>query len=287
MITLNGNSTVSIFAGNNYNEPGYNASDNCDGDITSKVVVTSNVNTNVVGTYKIKYEVVDSSNNTFSIERTVIVKKKVASYENGKIYLTFDDGASHLTSKILDILDEENVKATFFVVGVNDTTKRAYNSGHAIGLHSNTHNYGYIYSSSDIYFNDLNEISNKVYNYIGIRPKIIRFPGGSSNTVSRSYQRGIMSYLTDEVMNRGYIYFDWNVDSNDAGSDIRNSQRIYYNVVNNLSHNKTNIVLMHDSAGHDATVNVLRDIIKFGKEPGYTFEAISENTPVAHHPINN
>lgn len=286
-ISLKGNQVTSIYLGEKYYDQGYTANDNCDGDITSNVIVNSNVDTTKLGTYKVSYEVTDSSNNKVTTERTVVVRKKTNYYGNGKIYLTFDDGSSYLTNQILDILKEENVKATFFVVSVNDTTKRAYNEGHAIALHSNTHNYGYIYSSVDNYFNDLNTLSYKVYNLIGINPKIIRFPGGSSNVISRNYSYGIMTRLTAEVLNRGYIYFDWNVDSNDAGSDIYNSNNIYYNVVNNLSHSKTNIVLMHDSAGHNATVNALRNIIQYGKTYGYTFDVITENTPVVAHPVYN
>jgi len=287
VLTLNGYQTISLYLGNAYYEPGYSAIDNCDGDITSNVTVSGGVDTSKVGTYKIYYQVTDSSNNTVTQERTVVVRKKLNSYGNGKIYLTFDDGPSHLTGRILDILDSEGVKATFFVVGANEYTKRAYNSGHTIALHSNTHNYGYIYSSVDNYFNDLKKIENKVYNLIGVKSNIIRFPGGSSNTISRNYNVGIMTRLTGEVLNRGYIYYDWNVDSNDAGGAIYNSQSIYYNVVNNLSHSKTNIVLMHDSGGHDATVNALKNIITYGKTYGYTFEAITESTPVVAHPINN
>lgn len=287
IISLNGNESVSLYLGNAYSEAGYTAIDNCDGDITSNVVVSGKVDTSKIGTYKIKYEVTDSSNNTVSLERVVYVRKKPNYYGNGKIYLTFDDGSSYLTGKILDILDSENVKATFFVVKANEYTKRAYNSGHAIALHSNTHNYSYIYSSADNYFSDLKAIENNVYNLIGIRPKIIRFPGGSSNTVSRNYNKGIMTYLSGEVINRGYTYFDWNISSGDAGGAINNSQAIYQNVVNNLSHSKTNVVLMHDSAGHEATVNALRNIIIYGKTYGYTFETITESTPVVIHSVNN
>ena len=286
-IELKGKKTIYIYEGNSYVEEGYTAFDNCDGDITDKVVSTGNVDTNTIGTYKITYEVKDSSGNSFNTDREVIVIKKPNYYGNGVIYLTFDDGPSYLTNEILDILDREGIKATFFVCGANESTKRAYNSGHAIGLHSNTHNYSYIYTSSDNYFNDLNNISDKVFNVINIRPNIIRFPGGSSNTVSRKYNRGIMSYLTAQVVNRGYNYFDWNVDSNDAGSDINNSSNIYYNVINNVSHNKTNVVLMHDSANHRATVNALSDIIRYGKNNGYTFKAIDDNTPVVRHKVNN
>ena len=132
-----------------------------------------------------------------------------------------------------------------------------------------------------------NEIYNKVYNVIGIHSKFTRFPGGSSNTISRHYSYGIMSYLTGEVENRGYTYFDWNVDSNDAGSDAYNSDNIYANVINHLSHSKTNIVLMHDSGGHTATVKALRNIIRTAKEYGYSFKAIDSSTPVVHHGVNN
>lgn len=286
-INLNGSNIINLYLGERYYEPGYTASDNCEGDITGNVVVTGYVDTSKIGSYTIKYEVTDNSGNNNSVERTVIVKKKPNYYGNGNIYLTFDDGPSYVTNRILDILDEEGVKATFFVTSANDSTRRAYNNGHAIALHTSTHNYSYIYSSVDNYFNDLTAVSNAVYNVIGIRPTIIRFPGGSSNTISRNYNIGIMSYLTMEVGNRGYTYYDWNVDSNDAGSDIYNSNNIYYNVVNNLSHNKTNIVLMHDSSGHDATANALRNIIHFGKEYGYTFKTITSDTPVVAHGVNN
>lgn len=286
-IVLNGKETVYIYKGSSYKEDGYSAYDDCDGDITDKVVVTNNVNSNVTGKYKITYEVKDSSDNSFSIDREVIVINRVSSSGNGVIYLTFDDGPSNLTKEILDILDREGIKATFFVCGANEYTKRAYNSGHTIALHSNTHNYSYIYASSSNYFSDLNSISDKVYSVINIRPKIIRFPGGSSNTVSRNYKSGIMSYLTVEVVNRGYSYFDWNVDSNDAGGDGGNSNKIYNNVTKGLSYNRTNIVLMHDSASHVATVKALKSIIKYGKNNGYTFKAITSDTQIVRHKVNN
>lgn len=288
-IKLKGNKNIYLYLGDKYIEPGVTANDNCDGNITKNVKITGKVDTDKVGNYVIKYTVSDSSGNTTSVKRTIVVSKKISPSKkgNGVIYLTFDDGPSYVTEKILDILDKENVKATFFVINANKLTKRAYNSGHTIGLHSDTHNYSYIYKNSDNYFSDLNKISNKVYNVVGIRTKIIRFPGGSSNTVSRNYNKGIMTYLTKEVVNRGYIYFDWNVGSNDTGKDSNSSTNIYYNVINNLSHNKTNIVLMHDSYGHDATASALKKIISYGKENNYTFKAITEDTPLVRHIVNN
>ena len=212
---------------------------------------------------------------------------------NGKgvIYLTFDDGPSNLTNSILDILKNEGVKATFFVTGNVDSYRnilsREYNEGHTIGLHTYSHDYKYLYSNKSNFFSDLDKINNSIYNIIGKKSNIIRFPGGSSNTISRNYSKGIMSYLTVESINRGYNYFDWNIDSNDAGSDINNSNRIYYNVVNNLNPNGINVILMHDSYTHSATVKALSNIISFGKENGYLFKGIDNNTSYVRHKVNN
>lgn len=293
VIKLKGNSEVYIYKDSKYNESGYTASDNCDGDLTGKVTISNNVDNTKIGTYEIIYTVSDNSNNKSSVKRIVkVIPLPVYNGPNdGKIYLTFDDGPSNLTNEILDILDEENVKATFFVTSnVNNYSsivKRAFNSGHTIGLHTYSHDYSYIYSSVDNYFNDLYKIDNAVYNIVGSHSKIIRFPGGASNTVSKNYSVGIMSRLSYEVLNKGYSYFDWNVDSNDAGSDIRNSNNIYNNVIKSLSHNKTNVVLMHDSYGHDATVRTLKNIIKYGKANGYSFNAITSNTSLVRHGVNN
>ena len=263
-IELKGSADLNIFIGDNYNEEGYASYDKCDGDITNSVVVTSNLDTNKLGTYNIKYEAIDTSGNKAEVSRTIHVINKPSYYGNGIIYLTFDDGPSYLTGKILDILDSENIKATFFFFFFSDYVKRAYNICNTIALHT--------YS---------------VYNSIGIHPKIIRFPGGSSNTISKNYSNGIMSRLTNEVINRGYTYFDWNVDSNDAGGDGYNSSKIYNNVISGLSHSKTNIVLMHDSESHSASVDALRNIIKYGKNNGYTFKAITSDTPIVRHGVNN
>lgn len=287
LLTLKGDNNIVIYKNSKYIEEGYVANDKCDGDITDKVIVTGTVDTNRVGTYTINYKVVDNSGNETSVDRKVTVRERPSYYGNGNIYLTFDDGPSYLTKEILDILDEEDIKATFFVTSGGEYVRRAYNNGHTIALHTSSHKYSYVYSSEENYFNDLNTVSDSVYNSIGIRCKFIRFPGGSSNTISRNYNKGIMSRLVNAVINNGYVYFDWNVDSNDAGGDGNNSNKIYNNVINGLSHNKTNIVLMHDSASHRGTVNALRDIIRYGKDNGYSFKAITNDTPVVRHGVNN
>ena len=150
------------------------------------------------------------------------------------IYLTFDDGPSYLTNQILDILKSENVVATFFVIGrsidnYTDTVKRAYDEGHQIALHSFSHDYKYIYSADENYFDDLNKIKTKVYNITGNNSRIIRLPGGSSNTVSKKYNEGIVTRITNKLNENDYYYFDWNVDSGDASGKLTKDQ-IYHNI---------------------------------------------------------
>lgn len=295
IITLKGNTTLYIDKGGIYNEPGYTATDNCEGDLSSNVVVDGHIDTNNPGTQSVTYKVIDKAGNESIVTRTVYIKyPKVDAptgiYKNSMIYLTFDDGPSNVTGPILDLLKEKNIKATFFVINqsneLNYLIKRAYDEGHTIALHSNTHRYDLIYSSVDNYFNDLYAIGNKVKSITGVESKIIRFPGGGSNTTSRQYSLGIMSTLTNEVLARGYHYFDWNVDCGDAGGS-KNATDVYNNVVNYLNHNQTNVVLMHDFANNYKTLEALDDIIDYGIANGYTFAAIDMNTPLVRHRVLN
>lgn len=291
-ITLKGNSTIYLIKGNKYKEPGYSSFDNCEGDITKNVIVNNKVNINKTGTYNVEYSITDNSGNKNSVNRKVIVVNKSVDntvFKGSTIYLTFDDGPSNVTGKILDILKNRGVKATFFVLNKGSNLdyliKREYNEGHTVALHSYTHNYKTIYSSEKAYFDDLNKIKNKVKSLTGVESNIIRFPGGSSNTVSRNYNKGIMKRLTNEVLIRGYHYFDWNVGSNDT-SNI-SSDKIYNNVTKSLSKNKTNVVLMHDFANNNKTVNALDRIISYGIANGYSFSAIDYSTPMVKHKVSN
>ena len=289
-LELKGKSTIYLSAGSSYNEPGYTAVDNCDGDLTDKVIVSGSVSSSV-GNYILTYIVTDSSDNKIEVTREVIVRNynlyNSGSINNGAVYLTFDDGPSEgVTNVILDILKEEGIKATFFVTcrGPDYLIKRMYDEGHTVALHTCSHEYSQIYSSVDNYFDDLNRISNRVTNITGVEAKIIRFPGGSSNTVSRSYSYGIMSTLTSMVLDKGYRYFDWNVDSKDAGG-ANYSYQVYSNVVNGLSHDRPNVVLMHDIKGQ--TRDALRDIITYAKSEGYLFGRLENDTYMIRHSVNN
>ena len=206
------------------------------------------------------------------------------------IYLTFDDGPSYLTEKVLDILKEENIPATFFVTSrgidtYSNVIKRMQEENHTIALHTSTHNYSYIYSSDENYFKDLEEIRNKVYNITGVKSRIIRLPGGSSNTVSKKYSKGIITRITNRLAENDFYYFDWNIDSLDASGSV--SKEVIYNSVTQNIHSGTNVVLMHDSSTKETTVLALKDIIKYAKDNGYTFAKITKKTPQIHHHINN
>lgn len=274
-LKLKGSSSVGIKLNSNYTDSGYIVSDNCDKD----VVVTSNnnINTKKVGKYVITYTAKDKSGNKATISRIVnVYDPSVVGY----IYLTFDDGpsSSGSTKKILDVLNKKGVKATFFVVGSGDDNliRREFNEGHAIALHTNSHNYASVYSSVDNYFADLNRISDKVYNITKVRTKIIRFPGGSNNTVSNRYSRGIMNTLKNKVLEQGYIYYDWNISAGDAGG-CTSSDCVYNNVVPYLSKSRNNIVLMHDTKW--ATANAIERIIDYGLSNGYVFKTIDASVP--------
>jgi peptidoglycan/xylan/chitin deacetylase (PgdA/CDA1 family) len=138
-------------------------------------------------------------------------------------YLTFDDGPSGYTDTILNILKDYGVKATFFVNGRTDANsyrlyQRIVNEGHAIGNHIYTHNYQTIYSTVGGFDYQFDKLENLIQSLTGVRMDILRFPGGSNNTVSNSYNRGIMNTLTARYRSLGYVYFDWNVSSGDSAS---------------------------------------------------------------------
>ncbi len=246
------------------------------------------VDLNAPGTYTAVYMAKDRSGNENRLERKIVVKKNEEM--NQKIvYLTFDDGPSENTGKILDILKEYNVKATFFVTGNNqkydNLMKRAHDEGHAIGLHTYSHDYKEVYASEKAYFEDLKKISDLVEKVTGEKSYIIRFPGGSSNTVSAEYTKGLMTLLTKKVQEKGYQYFDWNCDSTDASGNNVPVEQLIKNATSCSSQHIN--ILMHDTDAKDTTVKALPKIIKYYREKGYTFKAITVDSYPAHHGVNN
>lgn len=283
-IELTGGDIVFSYIGEAYVEPGYKATDNCDGDITGMVITSGSVDINNSNDQVLTYTVEDKAHNKTEAKRTI---KMVRRDSPGTIYLTFDDGPNYgTTNVILDILKEENVKATFFVTGKgpDELIKREYDEGHTVALHTFSHNYQTVYQSVDAYFNDLTKVHDRVASITGYDSRIIRFPGGSSNTISRHYQEGIMTTLTKEVIEKGYYYYDWNISSGDAG-EYKDSRSIINQVTRNLSKERTNMVLMHDIKPY--TRDALREIIKYGKENGYHFDKITTGTKMIRQKVNN
>ena len=284
-IELTEGDTIYVFIGDEYKDPGYIVTDNCDDSLQDKVSVSGEVNGKELGEYNINYLVEDKAGNKTEVTRKVIVREHD---KNGTIYLTFDDGPnSGTTDVILDILKEEGVKATFFVTnrGPDELIKREYDEGHTVALHTATHDYAIVYASDEAYFNDLYSVQDRVKRITGYESKIIRFPGGSSNTISRRYSEGIMSRLTEEVQRRGFKYYDWNLSSGDAAGGHLEADNIYNNVVNNLKKDRVNMVLMHDIKPY--TRDALRNIIHYGKENGYVFEPITMGTEMITQRVNN
>lgn len=206
---------------------------------------------------------------------------------NGKVvYLTFDDGPNRYTEKLLDYLAEYDVKATFFVTNQNPNytyvLKKIVDEGHAIGVHSYTHSWS-IYSSTSKFMADFNKMHDLILKETGVDTKIFRFPGGTNNTVSRSYSKGIMSSLSSSMTKAGYVYFDWNVDCGDTSG--YSASQIAKNTINQISSRKTSIVLMHDLKKN--TVDAIKTILKYCVKNGYEFKVLDETSPkIQFKPVN-
>lgn len=290
-LTLLGNATVYVTVGRDFVEPGFKAIDDAEGDISTKVQVTTDFNKNTPGTYTVTYKVTDNYGNTTEVTRKIVVSNAQQQQQpsgnpvGGVIYLTFDDGPSQHTLRLLDVLKKYNVKATFFVVGTAGIgyLDEIAAGGHALAIHSDTHDYNKIYASEEAFFNDLYAIQDKIYQRTGIKTTLMRFPGGSSNMVSK-FNPGIMTRLTKAVEEKGFQYFDWNVDSKDAGG-AKSADEVYYNVINGCRNRSASVVLQHDIHGY--SVDAVERIIQWGLANGYTFEALTPNSPTAHHPVNN
>lgn len=289
VITLLGGNQVTIPAGMPFLDPGWIVVDNGDGDISDAVSWEGKIDHYRAGTYELVYTVSDSSGNCSEQRRTVIVEgatpQETIIPGNKVVYLTFDDGPGPYTAWLLDILKKYNAKATFFVVNTDyiSLCQRMVDEGHAVGIHSVTHDYRQIYSSPDAFFQDLLQMQELIYQNCGVRTYLMRFPGGSSNTVSR-FNPGIMTYLTQAVEDCGFRYFDWNVDSVDAGG-AKESKEVFDNVVSGIRWRNGAVVLQHDIK--DFSVAAVERILAWGTANGYQFLAMEMTSPTAHHGVKN
>ena len=229
----------------------------------------------------------DSSGKTDSAADQAASAKKTADPKK-IIYLTFDDGPGQYTAELLKILDDHKVLATFFVTAAysdyQDLIGKEYEAGHSVAVHTATHEYSQIYASTDAYWEDFNRMQDIIWEQTGCRTDLVRFPGGSSNTVSANYCKGIMSDLARQSSEKGYIYVDWNVTSGDAG-DTTDSDVLYQNMMNGIHTYENSFILCHDIK--DFTIATMDRFITDALKEGYTFMPITSESRTCHHGINN
>lgn len=211
-------------------------------------------------------------------------RQEEKAYEK-EIYLTFDDGPSSNTDAILDILKAYDVKATFFVVGKTDEkSKAAYQrivaEGHTLGMHSYSHKYDELYSSKESFIRDLTSLQEYLYEVTGVWSRYYRFPGGSSNTVSQVDMQELIAWLNENDI----TYFDWNTASGDAVSGQLSKEIIVENCMEKLDSQSECMILMHDAAEKNTTVEALPEIISQVRMRGDAcFLPITDETkPVQH-----
>lgn len=176
----------------------------------------------------------------------------------------------------MDLLDQYNAKATFFVVQKNNEAYEDYLSeiverGHVLGLHTYSHDYNEIYRSVDAFLADYEKVYDWVKEKTGYTPSLFRFPGGSNN--GSSY---VGRQIIREMTRRGFTYFDWSVSSGD-GSNLTTTQNIIDNVCSHVGTVELPIVLMHDGSGKDATLAALPTVLKYLSDEGYEFRSLDQN----------
>lgn len=196
------------------------------------------------------------------------------------VFLTFDDGPSRNTVKILDTLAEYNACATFFVIGENLTedgieiARRALDEGHMLGMHTETHRYDKIYRSAEAFLSDYDKLAARFVEVFGECPAIFRFPGGSYSV----YINPIRKELREELSRRGFLGYDWTVSGEDAvGTPTAHS--IKKHIFDTIYEQEQPIILLHDSPGSNLTAEVLPEILKKLTEEGYTFRTLQYRKP--------
>ncbi|MEE0954593.1 MAG: polysaccharide deacetylase family protein [Eubacterium sp.] len=277
----------------------YTAEDNADGDLTDKVEVEGSVDTSTPGTYTINYKVTDSHGNSATASRSVDVaevgKDDPSRKESSEkvIYLTFDDGPNEYTGQLLEVLDKYDAKATFFVTEeapqYEDLIADEAEAGHAIGVHSFSHVMEDIYASADAYWEDFNKMNDIIKKQTGRKSTLMRFPGGSSNTIS-SFTPGIMTELTGEAAENGYSYFDWNCSAQDATTPAPTADQIVQTLKGNVQAitkqgGRASVILCHDTKKN--TLTAMDSFIPWAQEQGYVFLPLSESSFPAHQKVAN
>jgi peptidoglycan/xylan/chitin deacetylase (PgdA/CDA1 family) len=216
------------------------------------------------------------SNSSYIIEPSLM-----AAESTDKIaYLTFDDGPSANTESILNILRRYGIHATFFVVGKGSLEgQRLYRlivkEGHLLGNHTYSHNYASLYSSVHAFAQDTQRLSKLLERITGVKPTLLRYPGGSNNQICRHYGgAGIMTPIINEMKREGYVYTDWNVSSTDAASAVQPKNEIIDAVLNGSKNKSKAIILMHDVTAKITTIEALPEVIEGLIKQGFHFDVL-------------
>lgn len=219
-----------------------------------------------------------------SVDRETAYAKAAPSFvkpDKPTVYLTFDDGPSGLTPKILDILKKEGISATFFVLGNlaearSDTIKRIVEEGHSLGNHTYNHVYSELYASYKQFQDQVTLTEQILDRIVGVRPQLIRAPGGT--------HRNFDAYYFEQLQSAGYMVHDWNVDSGDSSGKRVTAAQIINNVKNSKLRNEMT-VLLHDGSGHEETVKAMPEIIRYFQNLGYTFAPLTPEVEPVTFPV--
>ena len=295
VITLEYKSDYTVLPGAEYEEEGFSATDNRDGDLTDRVERT-------VMEDKICYKVSDRAGN-------ITVRYRDIPFEFGKgdssedfpdikcsdpnakgkvVYLTFDDGPGPYTEQLLDTLDRYGAKVTFFVTGAKPAYENMIQkedaAGHSVGIHTLTHDFEKIYSSDKAFWKDISQMQEIVERQTGHKTNLMRFAGGSSNSISANYTPGIMTLLTEQAPQKGFQYFDWNISSGDGGTE-GSSRMVIENITSHLADVDPCVILCHDTKEY--TVNAMKYLIPWLINNGYSLQPLQFDSMPAHHGVQN
>lgn len=303
VIELKSDPDYIVYPGQEYEEEGYTATDDRDGDLTDQVSRT-------VEDGQICYRVTDKAGNTAVLYREIpyaevssnklegnISAKELAkmrksfpkagggSSGSGKIvYLTFDDGPGQYTERLLQTLERNKVHVTFFVTGAfpvyEDMIKKEYEAGHSIGIHTFSHDFNSIYADTDAFWKDIGKMQEIVVRQTGHPTNLMRFAGGSSNTVGVWQTPGIMELLAKQAPEKGFQYFDWNVSSGDGAAE-GDSAMVISRITSQIQNYDQSVVLCHDTKEY--TVNAMEYLIPWLLDNGYTIRPLSFDSEPAHH----
>ena len=303
VIELTSDPDYIVYPGQEYEEEGYTATDDRDGDLTDKVSrtvedgqicyrVTDQAGNSAVRYREIPYAEVSSNKLEGSSSAKELAKMRESfpragggSSGSGKtIYLTFDDGPGKYTERLLKTLERNNVHVTFFVTGAfpvyEDMIKKEYEAGHSIGIHTFSHDFDSIYKDADAFWKDIGKMQEVVVRQTGHPTNLMRFAGGSSNTVGVWQTPGIMELLVKQAPGKGFQYFDWNVSSGDGAAE-GDSAMVISRITSQIQNYDQSVVLCHDTKEY--TVIAMEYLIPWLLDNGYTISPLSFDSEPAHH----